>query len=123
MQIYGDSVQTEFRKREVKKMTIADRLETKGIRLSDCPFCGCKLSDFPLFMTVKPVHSEEYLMAKLERGHFLGGDNGYAVNCPYCGAAGGRDNIPEVACENWNRRSEYVRHSNLVDGDEENATD
>ncbi|MDE5862573.1 MAG: Lar family restriction alleviation protein [Ruminococcus sp.] len=86
-------------------MTIAERLEAKNIRLSDCPFCGCKMSDFPLFDTLKPVHSEEYLMAKLEHGRFLGSDNGYAVNCPDCGATSGRDTSPEYACEKWNRRN------------------
>lgn len=86
-------------------MTIEERLKGQSIRLSDCPFCGCKMSEFPLFMTLKPVHSEEYLMAKLEHGHFLGGDNGYAVSCPTCGAKGGRDTSPEVACKKWNMRS------------------
>lgn len=86
-------------------MTIAERLKEKNIQLLDCPFCGCKLSDFPLFMTVKPVHSEEYLIAKLEHGRFLGNDNGYAVNCPYCGATGSRDTSPEYACEKWNWRN------------------
>ena len=80
-------------------MTIAERLESKNIRHSDCPFCGSRMSDFPLFDTLKPVHSEEYLMAKLEHGRFLGSDNGYAVNCPDCGATSGRDTSPEYACE------------------------
>lgn len=95
-------------------MTIAERLEEQNVKLSDCPFCGCKLSDFPLFMTLKPVHSEEYLIAKLERGHFLGGDNGYAVKCPYCGASGGRDNLPFFACENWNRRKKAQKEMKSV---------
>ncbi|MDE6780953.1 MAG: Lar family restriction alleviation protein [Ruminococcus sp.] len=86
-------------------MTIAERLEAKGITLADCPFCGCKLSEYFLFTTVQPVHSEKYLIAKLEHGRFLGNDNGYAVKCPYCGAKGGTDTIPEFACEKWNRRS------------------
>lgn len=34
-----------------------------------------------------------------------------------------RDTIPEFACENWNRRSESVRHSNLVDGGDRNELD
>ncbi|MCM1315094.1 MAG: Lar family restriction alleviation protein [Prevotella sp.] len=90
-------------------MTIAELLEEQNIRLLDCPFCGCKISDFSLFITLKPVHSEEYLMAKLEHGRFLGSDNGYAVNCPDCGATSGRDTSPKFACKNWNRRSESVR--------------
>lgn len=35
VQIYGNSLQTEYGRREVKKMTIADRLEANGIRRSE----------------------------------------------------------------------------------------
>lgn len=86
-------------------MTIIERLESKNVRLADCPFCGCKMSDFPLLMTLKPVHSEEYLMAELEHGRFLGNDNSYTVTCIRCGATGGKDTCPEVACKKWNRRT------------------
>lgn len=72
--------------------------------LKPCPFCGANLSDYPLVMILKPVYSEEYLIAKLNKGHFLGGDNGYEVRCIQCGASGGRDNIPEVAMQKWNKR-------------------
>ena len=102
-------------------MTIAERLEAKGVTLDDCPFCGCKMSDFPLFMTLKPVHSEEYLMAKLEHGRFLGGDNGYAVNCPDCGATGSRDTSPEYACEKWNRRSTTATNTSIRLNSEEES--
>ena len=36
------------------------------IDLKPCPFCGTNLSEFPKAMTVKPVRTDEYLLAKLE---------------------------------------------------------
>lgn len=87
-------------------MTLCDKLKSEGYVISDCPFCGYKLSQFPMFCVLKPIHSEEYLMAKLNKGHFLGGDNGYAVNCVGCGARGGSDTSPRVAIKKWNRRAQ-----------------
>lgn len=48
----------------------------KENELLPCPFCGLDLSskNIPQIMTVRPVHSEEYLIAKLNKGHFLGSD-------------------------------------------------
>ena len=86
-------------------MAILERLTNKGIKIKDCPFCGCKLSDFPIVMILRPEHSEEYLLAKLNKGHFLGFDNGYLVRCIHCGASGGRDTCPEQAVKKWNRRA------------------
>lgn len=89
-------------------MTIAELLKAKGIKIKDCPFCGCKLSDFPIIMILQTEHSEEYLLAKLNKGQFLGSENGYLVRCIHCGASGGRDTNPEQAVKKWNRRSENV---------------
>lgn len=73
--------------------------------IKPCPFCGEKLSKFPEVMIVRPVHSEEYLKAKLERGHFLGSDNYFAVHCIHCGAVGIRAHTKERAKKLWNARS------------------
>ncbi len=86
-------------------MTISERLQYKKVKIDDCPFCGCKLSEFPYVMIVQPVRSDEYLLAKLNKGDFLGGENGYHVHCINCGASGGRDTMPEVAINKWNRRA------------------
>ena len=72
--------------------------------IKDCPFCGCKLSEFPVVMILHPYRSEEYLMEKLKKGHFLGHDNGYVVDCIQCGACSGVDTTPELAIKKWNRR-------------------
>ncbi len=90
------------------------RLDTTKVSatLKPCPFCGTDLSDYPLIMVLKPVYSEEYLIAKLNKGHFLGGDNGYEVRCIKCGASGGRDTIPEVAVQKWNRRDKKRQNNN-----------
>lgn len=85
-------------------MTICEKIISEGYVISDCPFCGCKLSDFPMICILKPIHSEEYLIAKLNKGHFLGGDNGYAVHCIHCGAIGGSDTDPRTAIKKWNSR-------------------
>lgn len=76
--------------------------------LKPCPFCGTDLSSkfFPQVMTVRPVHSEEYLIAKLNKGHFLGSDNYYSVQCIQCGASGARGLTKEHAIEAWNRRAD-----------------
>ena len=73
-------------------------------QIAPCPFCGEDLSQYPIFMILRPVHSEEYLIAKLNKGHFLGGDNGYSVQCIVCGASGGRDTLPDLAVKLWNTR-------------------
>ncbi|MBQ3566802.1 MAG: Lar family restriction alleviation protein [Oscillospiraceae bacterium] len=88
----------------IRIMTISERLQSEKVKINDCPFCGCKLSEFPYVMIVQPVRSDEYLLAKLNKGDFLGGENGYHVHCINCGASGGRDTIPEVAINKWNRR-------------------
>ena len=76
--------------------------------LKPCPFCGMDLSseNFPQVMTVRPVHSEEYLIAKLNKGHFLGSDNYYNVQCIQCGATGERGLTKEDAIDNWNQRAD-----------------
>lgn len=73
--------------------------------IKPCPFCGEKLSEYPEVMIVRPVHSEEYLKAKLERGHFLGSDNYFAVHCIHCGAIGRREVTKDFAIQLWNARS------------------
>lgn len=73
--------------------------------IKPCPFCGEKLSEFPEVMIVRPVHSEEYLKAKLEHGRFLGSDKYFAVHCIHCGAVGSRAHTKERAKKLWNARS------------------
>lgn len=72
--------------------------------VSSCPFCGTELSEFPEVMTVKPVRSEEYLLAKLKGEKIIGSDAGYNVFCVRCGAIGPRGMSKEEAKANWNRR-------------------
>lgn len=74
-----------------------------------CPFCGAELSGFPKVMIVVPVHSEEYLLAKLNKGCFLGTDNWFQVRCIKCGAAGARGLDRVEALTRWNERG----HSEL----------
>lgn len=74
-----------------------------------CPFCGTELKDFPKVMIVVPVHSEEYLLAKLNNGHFLGTDNWFHVHCIRCGATGARGLDRIEALTRWNERG----HSTL----------
>lgn len=74
-----------------------------------CPFCGTELKEFPPIMTVVPVHSEEYLITKLNKGHFLGTDNWFHVRCVKCGASGARGLDRVEAITRWNERG----HSSL----------
>lgn len=74
-----------------------------------CPFCGTELKDFPKVMVVEPVHSEEYLIAKLKKGDFLGTDNWFHVRCVHCGATGARGLDRIEALTRWNERG----HSHL----------
>lgn len=76
-----------------------------------CPFCGCELKDYPKVMTVPPVHSEKYLLAKLNNGRFLGTDNWFHVACPKCGASGSRGIDRVRAITQCNERG----HSSLQD--------
>ena len=69
-----------------------------------CPFCGTELKEFPKVMIVSPVHSEEYLLAKLNKGHFLGTDNWFNVVCIKCGATGARGLDRVQALTRWNER-------------------
>ncbi len=64
--------------------------ETTIERLKPCPFCGRNLEEFPIFMVVPPVHTDEYLKWKLAQGHFLGSDNYFVARCIQCGAQGRR---------------------------------
>lgn len=74
--------------------------------LKPCPFCGSNLNDFPQVMTVPPVRTEEYLIAKLEHKKIIGSDAGYNVSCIKCGALGARGMSREEAINNWNRRAD-----------------
>lgn len=65
--------------------------------LKPCPFCGSALNEFPQFMTVKPVRSEEYLLAKLKAKQIIGSDAGYNVFCVQCGCLGARGMTKEEA--------------------------
>lgn len=74
-----------------------------------CPFCGAELKEFPKVMIVIPVHSEEYLLAKLNNGNFLGTDNWFHVRCIKCGSTGARGVDRLEALTRWNERG----HSTL----------
>lgn len=74
-----------------------------------CPFCGAELKELPMVMIVVPVHSEEYLLAKLNKEHFLGTDNWFHVHCIQCGATGARGVDRVEALTRWNERG----HSSL----------
>lgn len=69
-----------------------------------CPFCGTELKEYPKVMVVVPVRSEEYLLAKLEHGCFLGTDNWFHVCCVRCGATGARGLDRVEALTRWNER-------------------
>lgn len=75
-----------------------------------CPFCGTELKEYPKVMIVVPVHSEEYLLAKLNNGRFLGSDNYFHVRCIRCGATGARGLDRVEALTRWNERG----HSSLT---------
>lgn len=87
-----------------ENLRLCQILRNANVRLKPCPFCGCDMNAFPLVMTVKPLHSDEYLIAKLNKGHFLGSENGYAVMCPRCGGQGPSDTIVVFAVNKWNNR-------------------
>lgn len=72
--------------------------------LKPCPFCGTDLSEYPEVMTVKPVRSDEYLLAKLEHKKIIGSDAGYNVFCVKCGCLGARGRSKEESIVKWNRR-------------------
>lgn len=72
--------------------------------LKFCPFCGTELNEFPKVMTVRPVRTDEYLLAKLEHKLIIGSDAGYNVVCPKCGATGARGMTKEEAIKKWNMR-------------------
>lgn len=74
--------------------------------LKPCPFCGEELSEFPVVMTVQPVRTEEYLIAKMEHEKIIGSDAGYNVFCVQCGALGARGMSKIEAIEKWNRRAD-----------------
>ena len=74
--------------------------------LKPCPFCGTDLSVFPEVMTVQPVRTEEYLLAKRKKKQIIGSDAGYNVFCVKCGCLGARGMTKEEAIEKWNRRCE-----------------
>lgn len=76
-----------------------------------CPFCGTELKEFPKVMIVQPVHSEEYLIAKLKKEHFLGTDNWFNVQCIKCGATGARGLDRIEALTRWNERG----HSQVLE--------
>lgn len=73
-----------------------------------CPFCGTDLKEYPKVMIVVPVRSEEYLIAKLNKGNFLGTDNWYHVQCIKCGATGARGVDRIEALTRWNERGHSV---------------
>ena len=72
--------------------------------ISYCPFCCKDLSEFPEVMLIEPYRSEEYLIAKLNKGHFLGSDNGYVVRCIVCGGQSPIGMTKEEAKKKWNLR-------------------
>lgn len=99
--------------KDKENMRLCQILRSANVKLKPCPFCGEDMNKFPLFMTVKPLHSDEYLIAKLNKGHFLGGENGYAVKCPRCNGQGPRDTNVVFAINKWN-----TRHKRRHDSDD-----
>lgn len=94
--------------RESKEAPIDVQME-HPIEPLPCPFCGTELKEYPKVMIVVPVHSEEYLIAKLNKGDFLGTDNWFHVHCIHCGATGARGHDRIEALTLWNERG----HSSL----------
>lgn len=103
------------------QITISDYRESKDspvelqmeypIEPLPCPFCGTELKEYPMVMIVTPVHSEEYLLAKLNKQRFLGTDNWFHVHCIICGSTGARGLDRVEALTRWNERG----HSSLQD--------
>lgn len=81
----------------------------EDLKLKPCPFCGTELKEFPKVMIVRPVHSDEYLIAKIQKKMIIGSDSYYAVHCIQCGVVGKRGATKEEAIEAWNRRAENER--------------
>lgn len=102
-QIDGQITIEEFR--SSKEAPINVQMEYP-IDLLPCPFCGAELKEFPMVMIVEPVHSEEYLLAKLNKGLFLGTDNWFHVHCIRCGATGARGLDRVEALTRWNERGD-----------------
>lgn len=98
--------------RESKEAPIELQMEYP-IEPLPCPFCGTELKDFPKVMIVVPVHSEEYLLAKLNNGHFLGTDNYFDVKCIRCGAKGPRGLDRVEALTRWNERGHSALEEKL----------
>lgn len=93
-------------KRDERQLGMLDR-GSEGINmimLKDCPFCGTNLNEFPKVMIIRPVHSDEYLIKKLENKKIIGSDADYAVHCIQCGVVGKRGHDRITAAQYWNRR-------------------
>lgn len=87
-----------------ENLRLCQILRNANVKLKPCPFCGANINEYPLTMTIKPVHSEEYLLEKLKKGHFLGSSNHYVVKCPVCGAQGSSDTSVVFAVNKWNNQ-------------------
>lgn len=105
-----DYTATEITKEEYSENTEETKISGEFEEIKPCPFCGMDLSsdNYPQFMIARPVHSEEYLITKLNKGHFLGSDNYYNVQCIQCGATGRRGVTREKAIQYWNQRTDKV---------------
>ncbi|MEG1550654.1 MAG: Lar family restriction alleviation protein [Oscillospiraceae bacterium] len=92
---------------EIEKKLNDEKIKEKTMRnsIKPCPFCGAKLNDFHTILTVTPVHSDDYLIAKLEHKQIIGSDSYYAVCCIICGSSGKSGYTKEEAIKNWNRRT------------------
>lgn len=73
-------------------------------KLKPCPFCGCDLTQFPLFMVVHHATSDAYVKWLIETKQIIGSDDSFVVNCIKCGAVSPRGISKESAIEEWNRR-------------------
>lgn len=74
------------------------------LKIKPCRFCGTNLEKFPKVMTVQPVRTNEYLLAKLKHKKIIGSDAGYNVFCVQCGCLGARGMSQEEAVIKWNQR-------------------
>lgn len=91
-------------KSDKENLRYCEILRNSKVKLKPCPFCGEDVNNYPLLITIQPLHSDEYLLAKLNKGHFLGHANGYTVTCPHCGARGSSDTCVIFAVNKWNNR-------------------
>lgn len=84
---------------------LSDISITNNNSLKPCPFCGCKLNEYPKIMVIRREYEDAFVEYKHNKGDFIG-TNDYRVYCPRCGARGKSNPNKEKAFELWNKRYE-----------------